>query len=91
MNETEKSILEYNLIKEFEENGRPIGIDFVNSPMSPKILNFNFREDDSDELSLNFSQLKLNCQKGGETNATVCLDSFLKYRHSGYSKKCQVH
>ena len=60
---------------------------FVNSPMSPKILNFNFREDDSDELSLNFSQLKLNCQKGGETNATVCLDSFLKYRHSGYSKK----
>ncbi len=58
---------------------------FVNSPTSPKILNFKFNEDDSNELSIDYSQL--NCQKGGESNAIECLNSFLEDRHKGYSKK----
>ena len=58
---------------------------FVNSQTSPKILNFKFNEDDSNELSIHYSQL--NCQKGGESNAIECLNSFLEDRHKGYSKK----
>ena len=61
---------------------------FVSGPTSPKILNFKFNEDDSNELSIDYSQQ--NCQKGGESNALECLNSFLEDRHKGYSKKCQA-
>ncbi len=40
---------------------------FVSGPTSPKILNFKFNEDDSNELSIDYSQQ--NSQKGGESNA----------------------
>ncbi len=58
---------------------------FVSGPTSPKILNFKFNEDDSNELCIDYSQQ--NCQKGGESNALECLNSFLEDRHKGYSKK----
>ena len=58
---------------------------FVTSPLSKKIVDKNFIKDDVGELV--FKTTNLNGQIGGESNACVNLNSFLKERHKGYSKK----
>ncbi len=58
---------------------------FVNNPISHEIEGKSFIEYDYGGLGLNFNHI--NCQKGGESNAFNCLNTFLNKRHKNYSKK----
>ena len=58
---------------------------FVTSPLSKKIVDKHFINDDVGDLV--FKTTYSNGQIGGESNAFVNLNSFLKERHKGYSKK----
>ena len=58
---------------------------FISKPLSRSVEFGNFIKDDYGDLSFKFNYT--NCQKGGESNAFKCLNSFLYERHKNYSKK----
>ena len=58
---------------------------FINKPLSRSIKFGNFIKDDYGDLCFKFNYT--NCQKGGESNASNCLNSFFYERHKNYSKK----
>ena len=58
---------------------------FINKPLSRSIKFGNFIKDDYGDFSFKFNYT--NCQKGGESNASNCLNSFFYERHKNYSKK----
>ena len=58
---------------------------FMHTPISRIVEPKNFLEGDCDGLNLNSNFI--NCQRGGETKASDCLNTFLSNRHKNYSKK----
>ena len=58
---------------------------FISKPLSRTIEFGNFIKGDCGDLSFKFNYT--NCQKGGESNAFKCLNTFLNQRYKNYSKK----
>ncbi len=58
---------------------------FVTSNISDEVKKTKFILDDNSSFKL--PKVYLDVQKGGETQASLILDSFLKKRHQGYSKR----
>ncbi len=58
---------------------------FISRPISQNVTSNEILRDDSNDINISFRYN--NCQEGGENNAQIYLNSFIKERHRNYSTK----